>query len=820
MVFSCQMQVPEHHPREEERIALLRLCGVLDTAPDSDFDGLTQLASAIAGTPIALVSLIDETRQWFKAHHGLDATETPREYAFCAHAILDPEHPFVIPDAREDERFFDNPLVTSGPHVTFYAGVPLLVGPEKLPLGTLCVIDQKPHQIAPEKLEQLRLLARQVELLLEFRMHQRELEDHLLAKHESQRQISAIFSSMSEGLVVQRRDGAIESCNPAAERILGLTHDQLCGRTSLDPRWRAIREDGSPFPGAEHPAMVTLRTGEPVRDVVMGVGLDGEKRRWILINSIPSARGSGGLPERCVTTFADITRLREEEEERRRVEGQVDKFFSISLDLLCIAGMDGMFKRLNPAWNALLGWTEAELLGRPFIWFVHPDDVEATNAEAARLSSGGSTVQFENRYRCVDGTYRVMHWSVVGVPEDEVFIAVARDVTEERKAGEELKQTAAAAEAESKAKSAFLATMSHEIRTPLNGVLGLAELLALSPLEESQAEMVETIRNSGRLLLRVINDILDWSKIQAGRMDVFIENVSVSEVVREVLDSLRPTASRKRLQIVIDDDGGGVLVKADSQRLRQILTNLVGNAIKFTEQGSITVRILKQGSEQVQIEVLDSGIGISESDLPKLFTWFTQVSSGDARQFGGTGLGLAISLELAHAMNGNLHVNSELGKGSTFTLRLPRALQERQLPARKPTEGASLELPLDANRLRVLLAEDNMVNQMVALGMLRSLGHTVQVVLNGQEALDAALAQIDVVLMDVQMPVMDGLEATRQIRALEQKTSGRRIPIIALTASAMHEQRQACFDADMDGVLTKPVTRASLQNALSEAVRV
>lgn len=815
----CSMQPPTIHPREQERLALLRLCGVLDTPPDPDFEGLVDLASGIAETPIALVSLVDETRQWFKAHHGLDATETPREYAFCAHAILDPENSFVIPDAREDQRFFDNPLVTSGPHVTFYAGIPILVGPEKLPLGTLCVIDQKPHQIGTEQLKQLRLLARQVEVLLELRLRQRELEDHLLAKHESQRQITAIFSSMSEGLVVHRQDGVIESCNPAAERILGLTREQLCGRSSLDPRWRACRADGTPFPGEEHPAMVALRTGEPVRDVVMGVGLEGEQRRWILINAIPGARGLDGLPESCVTTFADITRLREQEEERRRMQGQVDRFFSISLELLCIAGMDGMFKRLNPAWSALLGWSEAELLERPFIWFVHPEDVEATKAEAARLSHGGTVFHFENRYRCVDGSYRLLHWSAVGIPEDSLLIATARDVTEERKKGEELKQTAAAAKAESKAKSAFLATMSHEIRTPLNGVLGLAELLALSPLDESQVEMVETIRNSGRLLLRVINDILDWSKIQAGRMDVFIEDVSVVEVVREVLDSLRPTASRKRLPLVIDDDGSGVLVKADPQRLRQILTNLVGNAIKFTAQGSVTVRIVTTGSEQVQIEVIDTGIGVSQVDLPKLFSWFTQVSAGDARQFGGTGLGLAISMELAHAMDGNLHVNSELGKGSTFTLCMPRAVTKNGTSPTKPSDPSALELPLDGKRLRILLAEDNAVNQMVAVGMLRSLGHAVHAVVNGQEALEADLAQIDVILMDVQMPVMDGLEATRQIRALEQKTAGRRIPIVALTASAMHEQRQACFDADMDGVLTKPVTRASLQKGLSEAIR-
>ncbi len=815
---SPPMQIPQVTPTEKERIALLRGCGILDTAPDSDFDGLASLAASIAETPIALVSLVDEERQWFKAHHGLDATETPREMAFCAHTILDPNNPFVVPDARLDPRFSDNPLVTGRPHVIFYVGIPLLVGSDRLPLGTLCVLAPEARQIPPAKLAQLQLLARQAEQLLELRLQQKQIEAHLLAQQQSATQLGAIISAMNEGLVVQDRQSRILSCNPAAERILGLSADQICGRSSLDPSWQAVRKDGSPFPGEDHPAMVTLRTGRAVSGVVMGVGLAGKERRWILINAQPVQMGADGLPDTCVATFTDITNLRREEEERQRAQGQVDRFFSISLELLCIAGMDGRFQRLNPAWTSLLGWSEEDLAGRPFIDFVHPEDVSSTLEEAARLSEGGITTHFENRYRCSNGTYRVIQWSVVGVPKEGIMMAAARDITEERQHRAKLKEAAEAAEAANLAKSAFLATMSHEIRTPLNGVLGLAELLALTPLDSQQSELLETIRSSGQLLLRVINDVLDWSKIQAGGMEVFPEKVSLSAVAKEALDSLRPNALKKGLSLSLVDQTTEYSVLADPQRLRQILGNLLGNAIKFTDHGSVTLQISRSSAGQVVVEVRDSGIGIATEDLPHLFTSFTQINTETNRQFGGTGLGLAVSLKLAQAMDGDIKARSTLGHGSTFTLTLPAAPTDTA-PLSHSQPLAVPDSPRPNNQpLRILLVEDNPTNQIVAAGMLHNLGHSVEILCNGAQAVQTDLSEFDVVLMDIQTPVMDGLEATKQIRSRQSLQGTRRLPIVALTASALHEQRQACFDADMDGVITKPVTRKSLAEALASIV--
>ena len=807
------MQAPADHPRESERLALLRACGVLDTSPEPDFDGLVDLASAIAGTPIALVSLVDESRQWFKARHGLDATETPRSVAFCAHAILDPEHVLVVPDARQDPRFHDNPLVTGGPEVTFYAGVPLKVGPEQLPVGTLCVIDQKPGNLTDSQRTQLQLLGRQVEMHLDLRRRQHGLEERLVTVRRNEERIQAIVSAMDEGLVVQDRTGAILSCNPAACRILQLSEDQLCGRSSLDPQWCAVRDDGSPFPGEEHPAMVTLRTGRALSGVIMGVGLQGGQRSWILINSQPvGTPDAQGLPDAAVTTFTDITRLRHEAEERRRAEGQVAHFFNLSLDMLCLADFQGRFTKLNPAWTQILGWTTDELCGVPFLEFVHPEDHASTLAVAEGLARGEATARFENRYRCKDGSWKVLQWTSIGVPHHNTIFALARDVTKDRQRESELVSARRNAEDADRAKSTFLATMSHEIRTPMNGVLGMAELLASTRLDDEQKDMLETIRRSGRSLLTIINDILDWSKIQAGRMELAIETVSLAPLLKEVLAALRPTAAGKGLRLECVQVDPHATVQADPLRLQQVLTNLIGNAIKFTDRGEVTVSTSYHG-EQVRIHVQDSGIGIPAEHLPRLFTRFTQVDEANTRRFGGTGLGLAISLQLAEAMGGTVTVSSTVGSGSTFTVHL-RAAETRPVRSAPVAVGE----PSVGRPLHLLMAEDNAVNRKVAQLMLARLGHQVVCVENGREALAADLTGIDAILMDVQMPEMDGLEATRQLRTREQATGRRRMPIIALTAAALQEEQAACLVAGMDQVMTKPLDMATLTRVLATFV--
>jgi PAS domain S-box-containing protein len=799
---------------------VLRACGVLDTPPDADLDGLTAVAAALAGTPIALISLVDAERQWFKAKVGLGASETPRSISFCGHAILG-DVPFVVRDATRDPRFADNPLVCGAPNVVFYVGIPLRVGPSRMPVGTLCVIDHTPHELPEATLGHLCAVARQVELALELRRRERDLQQRIVDRRMREDEVRTLIDTMDAGIVVQERGGTIVSCNPSACRILGLSADQLAGRTSMDPRWRAITAEGATFPGEGHPAMVSFRTGKPVTNIVMGIRMEGEEQRWVLINAQPLGLEADGAPERVVCSFLDITALRREETKRHRAEERAEKFFTISLDLFCLTSFDGKFLRVNPAWRDVLGWTEQELTSLAQLELVHPEDRERTIAEIARLASGASSVAFETRFRKRDGSYRHLAWTCAGVPSHGCIMAVARDVTDQRAHEAELVRARHAAESAHRAKSEFLATMSHEIRTPMNGVLGMTEVLLGTPLQDEQRSMLFAIKDSGTALLQILNDVLDWSRIEAGRLPLEIGPVDTCKVARDVTIVLGAQAQAKSLALRVETSGEAALDSlGDPGRVRQVLMNLVGNAIKFTERGQVTVRVERVSSSDggpegaCQISVTDSGIGMSEEAVGRLFERFTQVDSSNARRATGTGLGLAISRQLVLAMSGTISVTSKPEQGTTFTVRLPLA------PPR-PKEAAMAPLPperTDGTQLRILVAEDNPVNQRVARALLQREGHEVHVVANGNGAVSAYQeGGWDLVLMDMQMPEMDGIQATEVIREIERCSKKPRVRIVALTASVMPEQRQACFAAGMDDILGKPFTIEALRRVLQQA---
>ena len=373
------------------------------------------------------------------------------------------------------------------------------------------------------------------------------------------------------------------------------------------------------------------------------------------------------------------------------------------------------------------------------------------------------------------------------------------------------------------AKSRFLANMSHEIRTPMNGVLGAAELLAASSLTESQRQLIGTLTDSGRNLLALIDEVLDFSKIEAGRMTLEDSPIALRDLVDGARQLVASRAAQKGLALhvrVADDVPVGV--RGDAHRLRQVLDNLAGNAVKFTEHGHVVIGLRLDGPVEddrvrVRFEVRDTGIGITPEAQAQLFTAFTQADTSTTRVHGGTGLGLAIAHELVHLMGGTLAVDSEPGRGATFGFTLPFAVAA--LPAAAvatPVDDADVAIPPG---LRVLVVDDNPVNRRIAEAMLRRLGCVVETADDGAAALEAwSAAPWDLVLMDCQMPVLDGYDATRRIREVEAESGRRHTQVVALTAHALAGDREVCLAAGMDDYLTKPVTLERLSAKVRGAV--
>lgn len=507
-----------------------------------------------------------------------------------------------------------------------------------------------------------------------------------------------------------------------------------------------------------------------------------------------------------------------------------NRFLDLSIDMFCTAGFDGFFKTLNPAFEKTLGFTTAELLAKPYLEFIHPDDRVATGAEDDRLENREVTIAFENRYLCKDGSYKWFMWNAIAVPEQELIFAIARDITERKRAEEERQRFTASLEAANRElelrnreverathlKSRFLASMSHELRTPLNAIVGFSDLLAdgtPGELNVKQKRFVDHIKKGSAHLLQLINDILDLSKIEAGQLELRCEDFQVRDALPEVLSTIRPLAMAKNIQVQHKPDVDGT-VYADRVRLKQVLYNLLSNAVKFTpKSGRISIECVEEGNF-VRLSVTDTGIGIRAEDQAVVFEEFRQVESSSGTTHEGTGLGLAITKRLVEQQGGKISLDSEPGKGSRFTFTLPAGSSKPASNLPLVREPAHPPTAADTNpRKSLILVVDDELAARELLASYLDPEYRIVMAESGAEAVKKAQQLCpDAITLDVLMPGGNGFDTLVALRKAPETAS---IPIIIVS---IVDQRQVGFALGAADYLIKPIRKPVLLDAIRKHV--
>ena len=818
---------------EAQRVEAVRALGLLDTPPEPAFDRLVRLAAGLNRAGGAAFFLIDDKRLWSKAAVGLGPSEVARDFGLGDHTATAGDT-LLVRDTLTDARFKDSALVVGPPHIRWYCGEAVR-GPTGHVVGTLFAFGPEGHEPGRAEERVVRDLARMAEDLIRQRT-----SIELAGRAEAMRGIlERARAGAAVGDIIETALQVLARLFPAC-RVAYSVVDSTDRLMVLDTAGPATMPDvkGAAIDLRAAPEYLALLRGSkrvvagnvealpalaPLRRVLRDNGVRGllnlafdhddgllgvlavesavaRSFRAVEVETLVQVGHQLALSLQSVQAQAEsVLADRDLRTSHSRLASLVDSLNAgILLEdeqrkvVLANPRFCQMFKLGVPP-TALVG-TDAAQTARAAQNQLRREDDPITRMDdliARRTAVRGEEVRFvsgrvtERDYVpiTVDGTNRGHLW-------------VYRDVTVRRAVEAERERVA-------QLQSEFMANMSHEIRTPMHGILGLLELLGAGRIDPGQRDLVETAERSARSLLQLLNDVLDTSKIEAGRMQLEEISFDPTVVAREVMTLFRKQAGERKLDLRVTlsrDLPRSIL--GDPTRLRQILVNLTGNAIKFTERGSVSLSLEQTGvaGGTLQFTVADTGPGIAPELLPGLFQKFSQGDSSTTRRYGGTGLGLAICRHLATLMGGDVRAESQLGQGSTFTLTLPLRPGD-ELPGNDRAAGSRSDLPAISSA-RVLLVEDNVTNRKVAAALLGQVGCQVTVAASGEEALGLfAAGRFDLVLMDCQMPGMDGFETTSRLRRLP---GGERLPVIALTASVMAEERERCRAAGMDDHLAKP----------------
>jgi PAS domain S-box-containing protein len=801
------MQEAPYPPNEAERQAALDAFGILDTPAEKSFDLLVEAAQAQFDVPIALISLVDRRRQWFKACYGLNVSETGRDISFCAHVILASE-PMVVPDATVDPRFQDNPLVTGEPHIRFYAGAPLVTS-EGFRIGTLCLLDVKPRQMNEPELQQLKRFAQLAMTQIDFRERALRAAEAEAAARSAELRFQAFMENSPAVAFIKDQYGRYTYTNRCFQDVYFGAGESYMGR-SVAEIWPAELADEI----VKHDAEV-LRTGLSAAFTELVFGVDGQVRTLYVIK-FPFQNERG---ERFIGGVAvDLTERELAREALRRSEER--------WQLVLQANNDGIWDwdvRTNMGFHSdrfkeMLGYS-GDQEPDPTHWEeqLHPEDRERVKQELKDyLERRIPNYSIEYRLKLLDGSCRWLHARAQGVWDSDGrpvrLVGSLTDVTERKELEAELKrkraeleQRNAALETANSSKSELLSRMSHEFRTPLNAIIGFSQLLCeLTELTDEQSEYVAEILKGGRYLLGLINELLDMVRIEAGKLALSMEPVTAADPLKEAIDLIRPLAADR--QIEIDADLRAIAehtVHADFQRVKQAFLNLLSNAIKYNKnRGRVTVRAVVGEDSRLEISFTDTGIGIGADKMHRLFAPFDRLG---AEQHGieGTGLGLALTKRLVEAMNGNLSAQSTEGVGSTFTVSLPLGTAASFADVERQDDQFD-EPPAHSRTATVLYIEDNLANLKLVQRIL-SKRPALRLISAMQGMMGLELAREhkpDCILLDVHLPDMPGGQV---LERLKEDSATSAIPVVVLTADATQGQRQRLLDLGAQEYLTKPL---------------